>query len=311
MRRRTFRITLILLILLSFLSANSQVITFDHLHGFISINQQKLSPQSRSVKIQMNRGDKLLIKIVNTYPACFVYKTLNIEVTDPITSLKPPSNRTKEQLKLENFMKKQEVFTYVFPGGIRIFQISISHKKECEKKFEGADLKKYTDTIYIIITEKRGPWLLSLSGGFTISGLVDRVYIAQEIKEGEKTMYVARRIRKEEDIARLGGAVFLHITHKKWPNVALSFGVGTDSQRLDYFAGLSWLWGDKGALTLGAHVGRIKDLSPAALSGTGFENTDFLTNTREKTAISWFIGFSYTFLKQNTPVIEAIYPTRK
>jgi hypothetical protein len=89
----------------------------------------------------------------------------------------------------------------------------------------------------------------------------------------------------------------VHITRTQLP-LGFTFGLGIEQNRAaSYYTGLTWLFGDAAALTIGPIWGQTRTL-PAGVQGVGTLVTDpnVANNVVTRTKGSWFVGLSYRFI---------------
>lgn len=169
---------------------------------------------------------------------------------------------------------------------------------------------KSLGSVTLPISVEHAGWDYELAGGFTFSDLVDEKFSLVSNGEGEDEVQVVIRERDREDELGLGLAGMIHLSHTKWPLIALSLGIGiTEDSEANYFVGPSWRLGGKGFLTLGYNWGPVDTVpsgvrlspdprdpttDPAALVPVSDSNV--LNNLGSRTKGSIFLSLSYTFL---------------
>ena len=138
-------------------------------------------------------------------------------------------------------------------------------------------------------------WDLSLTGGFVVTGLVDRVYALGNIP-GQPTRVVVRQPDRES-AANLGVAMFAQVYHDRAPWIApLSFGIGLrGDSRATFYLGSALRFGPHASFTGGVAIGPVATLPAGIVEGRPLTDTNFLTDLGSRTTHSWFAGVTYTF----------------
>ena len=152
-------------------------------------------------------------------------------------------------------------------------------------------------------------WQYEFAGGFTTSKLTDPEYGSMPCEHDAAQQCVFRDGDKESD-ARLGFAGFVHMSHSKSPNAALSFGLGiNDSTGVSFFLGPSWRLGGKAFVTLGVNLGQIERLPTGVEVGKPISDPNLLNNPGSRTGAAAFLGFSYTFIGGTKDALEKPFQT--
>lgn len=138
-------------------------------------------------------------------------------------------------------------------------------------------------------------WDMALTGGFVTSGLVDRVYALGTVS-GRPTRVVVRET-DQEDAASLGVGMFAQIYHDRHNWIApLSLGLGLRSDgRASVYMGSALRLGPHASVTGGVAIGPVATLPPGLAEGSTVADTNQLSNLATRTAVSWFVGATYTF----------------
>lgn len=172
------------------------------------------------------------------------------------------------------------------------------------RKKEKASLPDAT----LIIGVRTAEWTVAVAGGFPVSTLTDKQFSLRDTTVGGETQYLVRREKDHEDRVALSTATFVHLRRTGWnwwrtrAEVGLSFGLGVSSNTT-YFVGPSFLFGNAGALTLGAVFGSRADLPNGVNVNALTRNANALTNPTRRNGTGFFVGFSYSFLG-NTSLLE-------
>ena len=161
----------------------------------------------------------------------------------------------------------------------------------------------------LLISVRTNEWKTSFGGGFTFTNLVGNAYAIRDKTTAATATTPASvtstlvRDDARKDEAAYGAATFVHLFHSAHESIAASFGLGLSlngATGTAYYAGPSFRFGDKGALTIGAVVGPVRTL-PAGLheDDTIQDRTtvaNALATPPTRNAVKAFFAFSYTFL---------------
>jgi hypothetical protein len=93
----------------------------------------------------------------------------------------------------------------------------------------------------------------------------------------------------------------VHVSHSAFAKFgvrpALTFGLGVEPDHGgDYYPGISFLLGDKAALTLGAAVGQVNTLPAGRQLNDQVTDANTLATLGHRRIGTWFAGISYQFL---------------
>lgn len=245
----------------------------------------------RSYALDLGAGEQFQIKIHGTPIRQFDYAVAGIP-------LSPASEGATTEAA--------ETTTYVFPlqthdsryGG---YVVTIRHKPDRTPQLP--------DALLVIAVRTTG-WKVSAAGGFTASGLVNQVYALKDTTAsigGGSPQPVHQVVHRpdRQDKATAGLATFVHLSHTKVPWLGLSFALGIDrGSGIAYSLGPSFLFGSKGALTVGATLGNIKVLPPGLEANGLTTDPNVLTNLATKNVIRLFVGLSYGFLGSGTEALN-------
>lgn len=156
---------------------------------------------------------------------------------------------------------------------------------------------KEADVIIKVVDRK---WDAEMSGAFTASRLTDDRFgvVMRDDPNDSETMEKPFLVRDEgaDDEARLGVGAFVHIFKPRFPWAAFTFGIGINNDnKTAYFTGLSWRFGEAGALTLGYNWASVKRL-PAGTDRNRPVAADVLTRLEDQTKGDWFFALSFKSL---------------
>lgn len=240
----------------------------------------------RSYNLALEDGEKFAILVERTLPNDFTYDVEGIPAAS--TDKAVPESPDYRDTTLVQLHDKRY-------GGYIV---------NIRRKAKAAALPEAT----LIIGVRTAEWTVAVAGGFPASTLTDRQYSLQESTVNGEVQYVVRREKDHEDKVALSTATFVHLrrTGWRWPytraDVGLSFGLGVSSNTT-YFLGPSLLFGNAGALTVGAVMGSRADLPNGVNVNAVTSNANALTNPARRNGFGWFAGFSYSFLG-NTSALE-------
>ena len=246
-------------------AAPADEVVFDHSEG-----------KETSYTRHLGDGEELTIRIENTCPSRFRYEVRGVAVA------RTGSSSSTELTDVPLQVTHEEKF-----GG---YIVTISERERirpCD-----ADLKPVT---FIVFTPA-SPWGLSLTGGFTVSGLTDPVYSLNQDASGLSRGRIVEDSGKA-GAANLGAATFVHVYHARRPSLALLFGLGLgESDETEYYLGGGWRLGEKATFNVGVALGSVARL-PAGLGvGQSVMDENVLADLPKRTEVSWFVGVTFSFL---------------
>lgn len=247
-------------------SALADEVVFNHKDGAEAAYTRHLSD-----------GEKLTIRITSTCPSQFLYEIRGLEM--------PPTGSAKTAGLTEKVL--EVTHDDVFGGYI----VNLS-KRAAGTPCGDVDLKPVT----LIVFTPASPWALSLTGGFTVNGLIDPVY-ALRTDPSEPGGSEIVQDRSKEDAASMGAATFVHVYHRSRPSLALVFGLGLgEADETEYYVGGGWRFSDKATFNVGLAVGSVTRL-PAGLGvGQVVRQDNVLADLPKRTEASWFFGVTFSFL---------------
>lgn len=157
----------------------------------------------------------------------------------------------------------------------------------------------------ITIAVRTSEWRVGFAGGFTVNGLRDPAFALRQLAPagggtGTATRFQLVEQKSRRDDAGRSVVSFVHVRHDRWNlgfTPAITFGLGVEPDRTgDYYLGASWLWGDRGALTLGGVLGQIASPPAGRSVGDTLEDANALANLGRRRVGKLFLGVSYRFL---------------
>jgi hypothetical protein len=265
------------------LAADVPVVKYDH--AAINANWQ--------TTVTVQPGDSFKLVVENTCPGEFEFSSEPIKVAPP----RPlgPAARTADRCTAGS-----KELTLVYDNRYSGYFVNIRRKPAgvFTVQVDGKDVT--LEEVTLVITFSTSRWDYELAGGFTFSQLTDPEFgLVNRTVEGVEESFVVRD-REAEDDANLGAGAFIHVFHEKLRPLAVTFGLGISEEAAPaYYAGLSWRWDGRGALTLGYNWGEV-DRLPA---GTSFDepvDSNLLSSLGSRIDGDWFFGLSYTFLNPGT-----------
>jgi hypothetical protein len=154
-------------------------------------------------------------------------------------------------------------------------------------------------TINVVTRE----WALEFAGGFTVSGLKDRVYsvrndtLVDATTEAKTPVLRIQRQRDRENQQSLGLGSFVHLYNTGLPWLGISFGLGLEQSRAaSYYFGPSIRLGGKATLTAGVLWGNVKTLPAGFAENQVVADANVINGTGTRTQHSLFAGISYSFI---------------
>jgi len=229
--------------------------------------------------LDLEDGESFTIEIDSTLPDNFIYTVAGIPAA-------PPDKARAEEVRYvdTSFVQRHDK---KFGG----YLVTIRHKGE----------KAIEPDATLLIGVRTTEWQVSFAGGFPVSTLVDRTFALKDTVIGTATQYKVVRQKDHEDKIALSTATFVHLRRNGWQisgtsiDAGLSFGLGISSNTT-YFIGPSALFGQAGALTIGAVFGSRADLPTGINVDQITSSANALANAARRNAIGFFAGFSYSFL---------------
>jgi hypothetical protein len=212
----------------------------------------------------------------------------NARAYEILVGPKPNSPAVVRGLKLADFASTATAMTNV--AGCAV-------PKETEKK--AVELTKAR----FLVNVQRSSWALGMSGGLTISDVVDPRFavIADPASTATPPTKIVVRDRDAEDSQKLGFAGFLHVHNDKWQPfgvpIAGTFGLGMqDNNSINGFLGVSAAAFDLAYLTLGWNWSSVERLPAGQRVGAAPINDNVLNNMPRKTDTGWFLGISFKLM---------------
>lgn len=167
-----------------------------------------------------------------------------------------------------------------------------------------------------LISVESSPWALGMSGGLSISDVVDPRFAVVDDPASTTTppSTIVIRDKGAEDSQKLGFAGFLHVHHQKWKvgdiPIAGTFGLGiAEENSISGFVGVSAAAFDLAYLTIGWNWSAIDRLPAGQRLGARPIGDNVLSDLPSKTDDGWFIGISFklmspgeSFFKSKTAV---------
>ena len=255
-----------------------ETVTFNHLEGV-----------ETAYTLRLQHLEKFTVSITNTCPKKFAYEVRGIRGYHP-----PPTTLVNSDAKLPANEKRS--FTVVHSDSFGGYVVDISDEKpslQCVDEENGKTLEPKT---FFIFTPILSDWHVSVSGGFTISGLVDPVYAVLSNPTTPGLNEVVER-KDRRDSANLGIATFVNTYSEHYPRIGLSFGLGIrGANETEYYVGGGLRLSDKTTINFGRVFGPVAHL-PAALSlGETVEGSNTLSTLPTRIGHSWYVGISYSFI---------------
>ncbi len=253
-------------------------ITIDHSGG-----------TSKIFDLDLNHGQKFVVRVTNTCPDAFDYSYAGVERG------RVPQLQGEAPLAKKPLSDKDIELVYDERFGGYVFNITLKDANKpaadvCEKAEKLGPLS-------FIVSVRQQQWNLSFGGGFTVSTLTNPVF-ALRTENGVKKIFEER---DKQDSRKLGAASFVHLFHDgvHWKKVypALSFGLGINSDnRAEYLVGLGFRFGDKAVLSLGGVWGSVSRLPNGVTFDTPITDDNTLNNLGSQVKARLFFALSYSFI---------------
>jgi hypothetical protein len=117
----------------------------------------------------------------------------------------------------------------------------------------------------------------------------------------EPTKYKVVEENQRKDRVAQSVVSFVHLRHSTFHfwgiSPALSFGLGVEPSRAgDYYPGISFMFGDRAALSGGVVIGQVPTLPAGRQLGDEVTDVNSLATLGSQKRTSWFVGLSYQFL---------------
>lgn len=176
-----------------------------------------------------------------------------------------------------------------------------------------------------LVSVETSPWALGMSGGLSISDVVDPRFAVVNDPASTTTppSSIVIRDKGAEDSQKLGFAGFLHVHNEKWKlgdiPIAGTFGLGiAEENSISGFVGISAAAFDLAYLTIGWNWSSIDRLPAGQRLNAPPISDNVLNDLPSKTDDGWFIGISFrlmspgdSFFKAKIPVAPKVDPQTK
>jgi len=283
---------LFLLLVLTFFCTNivaEETVQIDHLN---------LPDGGYATKVKLNHGEEITITITNTEVEHFMYEIVNVDFhSEEVENANKVKIDGTSLMRVENPTKKWTFETFMHHKRFQGYLVKATLKPGYMTNVK--DLK--TKTWYIPVNTLG--WSSEFHGGFVISRLVDPVFFVGD-KTGANSAnnsppQVIYRNEDAENWANLNAAGFIHVFKDNHPNWAYTFGLGiNENASTNYLLGLTYRLGEKAAVTVGYHLGKIKRKpSEVVLGETEVQDANVLNDLPSKNDGNAFFSISYRFIK--------------
>jgi hypothetical protein len=289
-------------------------------------------------EISVDPGDRIRVAIANTCAEHFLYEVREFKPS-PSPGVAPPAplvpaatcaEKDAESALINAGYCKQALrpLTFIHESGTRTYQILVTKKPnapttvrglqdaEWNQAIEtmktqptctvpaglGAKADLLDDVAYLLNIEK-SPWALGMSGGLSISEVVDPRFavISDPASTATPAATIVVRNRDAEDSQKLGFAGFVHVHNEHWVlkdiPIAATFGLGVqDDDAISGFAGVSFAAFDLAYLTVGYNWSSVDRLPTGQRLGATPISDNVLNDLPSKTDNGWFLGISFKFM---------------
>lgn len=257
-----------------------------------------LDAKSRIYDLDLNHGQKFIVRVENTCPDAFdySYSGLSRGVTQ--------EQAEREALKGLSSKDLEIVYDEQFGG----YVIHIQQKDGIEPERVCVGGEKLENTTFIVSVRQQA-WNISFSGALTLSGLTDPVFSLKTENDVKKVFVESDK----EDAVKLGAASFVHLFHDgvkfKQLQPALGFGLGINSDsRAEYMIGAALRFGDKATLNFGRAWGSIARLPNGVTFDTPITDDNVLNNLGRRNVSRWFFAISYSFIDTRDRLLKPFAP---
>jgi hypothetical protein len=232
--------------------------------------------------LALSHGQKFTVRIAKTCPDAFDYSYEGVK------------SGTRAQAALAALSDKDIDVVYDQQFGGYVFSIKAKEGVNAGETCTGGETLKPTT---FIVSVRHETWNLSFSGGFTISGLTDRVF-ALKTENAVKTVIEEP---DKEDSHKLGAASFVHLFHDNvaWKQLqpALGFGLGINGDnRAEYLVGAGLRFGDRATFNVGRVWGSVARLPNGVTLGAPATDDNVLNNLGSQVVSRWFFALTYAFI---------------
>ena len=257
-----------------------------------------LEPTPKIFDLELNDRQTFTVRISNTCPDAFEYSFVGVERAPEL------QGAAKKPL-----VDKDIDIPYDARFGGYAFTIALKPGADPASVCESGDKLKSTS---FIVSVRQSEWGLSFSGGFTISGLTNKVFAI-------KTENGVKKVIEEPDKAderKLGAASFVHVFHDRaaWKGLqpALGFGLGiSGDNKAEYLIGAGLRLGDKATLNLGWAWGSISRLPNGVTFDTPIADDNVLNNLGTQVVRRVFVGLSYSFIDTKERLLKPFASDQK
>lgn len=302
----------------------------------VSVVVDHVSRERKVREIAVQPGDRVSVAITNTCPDRFDYQALALQSAATVDSNAATADSTtctadeaRAKLVREGFCElKTASLSFTHARSASGYEITIRTKPnqpsvirgltkpdldsavtkmvgdaKCEVPKDATDKSKPLEAFEYFLTVKSSPWALGMSGGLTISDVVDPRFaiVPDSTSTTTPPATIVIRDRSAEDSEKLGFAGFLHVHNEGWKlgdvPIAGTFGLGIQEKNsISGFIGVSAAAFDLAYLTLGWNWSSIDRLPAGQELGAAPINANVLNNLPTRTDSGWFLGVSFKLM---------------
>lgn len=226
-----------------------------------------------SYTLLLTDGELFTITVSNTCLTEFVYEVLGVGSSGrdqlpftPLTDFRDETQRDSVRLSTwTHAIRHNESYAG--------YLVTISRRSGASFVCIDGDQTVALEPVTLVINTPKKDWDIALSGGYTLSGLVNSS-CTDDAEGGES---------KPCDEAKPGLVSFVHVYHDRLPWLAPMFGLGIGGGgQTQYHFGAGIRLGDVAAINGGLAVGPV-EVGATDAPATVFKKT-------------WFVGLSYSFV---------------
>jgi len=179
----------------------------------------------------------------------------------------------------------------------------ISQAATCDVPAGVAKKAKKLDETKYLISARASPWAIGMSGGVSISNVVDPRFaiINDPASTATPPGTIVIHDKRADDNQAVGFAGYLHVHHERFKigsvPLAVTLGLGIDDQSaINTMVGLSAAAGDLAYITFGWNWRSVDRLPAGQELGMAPISDNVLGGLPKRTDSGWFLGVSFKFM---------------
>lgn len=317
----------------------------------VSVAVDHVAHDNKLREIAVQPGDRVSVSISNTCPDRFDYQALALESAATVDrggqaaadTNKCTAEQARAKLTNAGFCElKTASLSFTHARSASGYEITIRSKPNqpspvrgltkpdlesvvtkmvadanCATPQEATDKSKPLQPFEYFLTVKSSPWALGMSGGLTISAVVDPRFaiVPDPASMTTPPSTIVIRDRGAEDSEKLGFAGFLHVHNERWKigdvPIAGTFGLGIQEKNsISGFIGVSAAAFDLAYLTLGWNWSSVDRLPAGQDLGAAPISDNVLNTLPSRTDSGWFLGVSFKLMSPGESFFKKKVPTQ-